>query len=64
MDFGKTLRKRKSQIKYEAFYCSEIQSEKLIGKLFRSVCFLKHEGVFFIRATFHFIGPIIIKNQC
>lgn len=24
MDFGKPLRKRKCQIKYEAFYCSEI----------------------------------------
>ena len=28
MDFGKSLRKRKSQKKYEAFYCSEIQSQK------------------------------------
>ena len=37
---------------------------RLIDKLLCSVCFLKHEGIFFIRATFHFIGPVIIKNQC
>ena len=34
MDFGKPLRKRKSEIKYQAFYCSEIQSQRLaIGEL-------------------------------
>ena len=29
MDFGNPLRKRKSEIKYEAFYCSEIQLQRL-----------------------------------
>ena len=30
MDFGNPLlRKRKSEIKHETFYCSEIQSQKL-----------------------------------
>ena len=28
MDFGKNLRKRKSEIKYEALYCSQIQSQR------------------------------------
>ena len=28
VDFGMLLRKRKSQLKYEAFYCSEIQSQR------------------------------------
>ena len=36
---------------------------RLIDKQFCSVCFLKHEGIFFIRAPFHFIGSVIIKNQ-
>ena len=36
---------------------------RLIDKQFCSVCFLKHEGIFFIRAPFHFVGPVIIKNQ-
>ena len=29
IDFGKPLRKREFQKKYEAFYCSEIQSQGL-----------------------------------
>ena len=29
MDFGKALRKRKTQIKYDAFYWPEIQSQRL-----------------------------------
>ena len=29
MDFGKPLGKKKSQIKSDAFYCSEIQSHRL-----------------------------------
>ena len=29
MDFGTPFRKRKSEIKYEAFYCSEIQLQGL-----------------------------------
>ena len=29
MDFGNPLRKIKSQIKYETFHCSEIQSQRL-----------------------------------
>ena len=31
MDFGKPLRKRKSEIKYGAFYCSEIQLQRLMA---------------------------------
>ena len=35
MDFGKPLRKRKTQIKYDPFYWSEIQSQRLTAdKLF------------------------------
>ena len=35
MDFGKPLRKRKTQIKYDTFYWSEIQSQRLTAdKLF------------------------------
>ena len=29
MDFDKPLRKKKSQVKYEAFYCLKIQSQRL-----------------------------------
>ena len=31
MDFGKPLRKRKSEIKYETFCCSEIQLQRLMA---------------------------------
>ena len=37
MDFGNPLRKRKSQIKYEAFYCSEIQLQRFTADELSSI---------------------------
>ena len=40
MGFGKPLRKRKSQIKYKAFYCSEIQFQKFTADKLSCLCWL------------------------
>ena len=67
MDFGKPLRKRKPQIKYEtfycseAFYCSEIQSQRLTTD--KLSCFFLPRVYFLLPREFFFCRDLFLFYQ-